>query len=175
MQIFKIMNRKIIFIFLFLIFPIIKSGIVKIFDENFKEKLIYENIDYLLAYKISNSIFNYTSNGGSNIYYNLSFAFDNDFNTYWESAKYQGEDDSFLNNIQITFLKTVTIDRMIYKPQTTRNIRGYGYPIELKIYFKLRNPDGTLSEDDSDFLLVDDIISERTEYKVLLFLPRNNL
>ena len=97
------------------------------------------------------------------------FIFDNDFNTYWKSAKYKGEEVSFENNIQTTFLKTVTIDRMIYQPQNIRNINGYGYPIELKVYFKLRNPDGTLNEDDSDFLLVDDIISERTENKVLFF------
>ena len=121
-----------------------------------------------MVYKISNSLFNFTSNGGSNNQHNLSFAFDNDLNTYWESAKYQGEEDSFVNNIQITFLKTVTIDKMIYEPQNIGNIKGYGYPIELKIYFKLRNPDGTLSDDDSDFLLVDEIISERSENKVLI-------
>ena len=56
---------------------------------------------------------------------------------------------------------------MIYQPQNIKNINGYGYPNELKVYFKLRNPDGILSDDDSDFLLVDDIISERTENKVL--------
>ena len=56
------MNRKIIFNFLFLIFPIIKSGIVKIFDENFEEKLKYENENYLMSYKISNT--NFRSNGG---------------------------------------------------------------------------------------------------------------
>ena len=107
----------------------------------------------------------YKSNGDSTFYHDLSLAFDNDFNTYWESRKYQ--ETSFLNNIQITFSKTVSIDRMIYQAPSFPKVKGKGYPIELKIYFKLRRPDGTLSEEDSDFLLVEDIISERTENKVI--------
>ena len=158
------MNPIICFYFLF-IFPIIKSGIVKIFDDNFEEKIKYENKNYLLSYKISNSIMSYKANGGSITSQDLSFAFDDDLNTYWQSLKYQN--DTFLNDIQITFSKTVIINRMIYKAPYLHSVKGYGYPIKLKIYFKLRRPDGTLSNDDSDFILIDDIISERTENKVL--------
>ena len=55
----------------------------------------------------------YKSNGGSTYNHDLSSAFDDELNTYWESTKYQ--EDSFLNDIQITFSKTVIIDRMIYQ------------------------------------------------------------
>ena len=165
------MKIKILFyILILLIFQIIKSGIVKIIDNNLDEKEKYENINYLLSYKISNSIISFKSNGDSTKPYNLSFAFDDDFNTYWQSLKYQNE--SFFNDVQITFSKTVTIDRMIYKAPSFPAVKGYGYPIELRIYFKLRKPDGTLSDDDSDFLLIDDIISERTENKVLFIFDK---
>ena len=156
---------RIIYLFFLFIFPIIKSGIVKIFDNNFEEKIKYENINYIYAYKISNSIMSYKANGGSITSQDLSFAFDDDLNTYWQSLKYQN--DTFLNDIQITFSKTVIINRMMYKAPYLHFVKGYGYPIKLKIYFKLRRPDGTLSNDDSDFILIDDIISERTDNKVL--------
>ena len=149
-----------------LLFSLIKSGIVKILDKYFEENIKYENIYYILSYKISNDIMSFESNGGSKNNHNLSFAFDGDFDTYWESLEYQN--DSFLNDIQITFSKTVIIDRMIYKAPSFPAVKGYGYPIELKIYYKLRNPDGILSNDESGFLLIDDIISERTENKILI-------
>ena len=46
-------------------------------------------------------------------------------------------------------------------------LKEKGYPIELKVYIKLRNYDGSLSNNDSDYLFVDDFISERTGNKVL--------
>ena len=144
---------------------LIKSGTVKKIDDNFEEKVKYENIDYLKAYKISNSIISYKSNGNSLVPQDLSYAFDDDFNTFWQSFQYQ--QDSFLNDIQITFSKTVSIDRMVYQAPNFPAIKGFGYPTELKVYYKLRRPDGTLSDEDSDFLLIDDIISETTGSKVL--------
>ena len=84
------MFTKIIFyIFNLLTFSIIKSGIVKKIDENFEEKQKYENIYYVMTYKISNSIFSYKSNGNSKISQDLSLAFDDDFITFWQSLKYQ--------------------------------------------------------------------------------------
>ena len=153
------------YLFYLLTFSIIKSGIVKTIDESFEEKLKYENIDYLKAYKISNSIISYKSNGNSKVPQDLSFAFDDDFSTFWQSLQYQ--QDSFLNDIQITFSKTVTIDRMVYQAPNFPAIKGFGYPTELKVYYKLRRQDGTLSDEDTDFLLIDDIISETTGSKVL--------
>ena len=84
------MYSIILFNFVF-IFPIIKSGIVKIFDDNFEEKIKYESINYLYTYKISNSIMSYKANGDSTINQNLSFAFDNDYDIYWKSFKYQND------------------------------------------------------------------------------------
>ena len=92
----------------------------------------------------------------------LIHAFDNDFNTYWESYKYQ--EDNFLNNIEIMFSKAITIDRMVYQAHSNNKYQGIGYPTELKIYYKLIYKDDTL---ESEYLLIDDIISERTGNRVL--------
>ena len=157
----------IFYILNFLIFSKVNSGVVIKLDEdeNFEEKWKYDNIDYLEAYKISNSTFSYKSIGNSIYSQDISLAFDDNFKTFWESMEYQK--DSFSSDIQITFSKTVNIDRMIYQAPSFTVVQGFGYPTELKVYFKLRRPDGTLSEDESDFLLVDDIISETTGSKVL--------
>ena len=163
--IFTKMKTELFFILAFLMFKTIKLAKIEIIDENILESK-YQNIDYLKAYQISNSIMSYKSNGGSAFGHDLSLAFENeDFFSFWQSAKCQN--DSFLNHIQISFSKTVIIDRMIYQAPSLPRIKGSGYPIELRIYIKLRNADGTLSDEDSDFLLIDDIISERTGNKVL--------
>ena len=56
---------------------------------------------------------------------------------------------------------------MVYQAPSFLQVKGDGYPNELKVYYKLKKPDGTLSDDESDFILADDIISERTGNKVL--------
>ena len=157
-------TQNFIYFLLLLTLQLISTAKIIEIDDNLLE-LKYKNINYLYAYKISSSIMSYKSNGGSASFHDLSLAFDNDFNTFWQSLSYQGP--SFINNIQITFSKTVTIDRMIYQAPSFPKVKGQGYPIKLKIYFELKKPDGTLSEEDSDFLLVEDIISERTENKVI--------
>ena len=65
------------------------------------------------------------------------------------------------------FFKDSIIDRILYQAPTLLDVIGKGYPIELKVYIKLRNYDGSLSNEDSDYLLVEDFISERTGNKVL--------
>ena len=159
------MNMKYIFYYLLFIFiELIQSGKVIEINDNLSE-VKYKNLKYIYAYTISHSLMTFESNGGSLTSHDISLAFDNNFKTYWFSKQYQT--DSFLTNIQVTFSKTVTIDRMIYQAPTFPKVVGYGYPNEIKIYFKLRRPDGTLSDKDSDFLLVDNIISERTGNKVV--------
>ena len=143
------MNLKIIlYLLLFIKLDVIITGIIKEINDNLSE-LIYKSEEYINTYKISNSLISFQSNGGSGFNHDLSLAFDNNFNTYWNSEKYQN--NTFLNNIQVTFSKTVTIDRMLYQAPSFPAVKGYGYPSELKIYFKLRKPDGTLSDDDSIF------------------------
>ena len=158
------MKVKIIFFFLLIFknFEIIITGRVEVINDDLS-KSIYDQ-DYINIYKISNSLMSFQSNGGSGYDHDLSLAFDNNFDTYWNSEKFQNS--TFLNNIQVTFSKTVTINRMVYQAPSLPSVKGYGYPSEIKMYFKLRKPDGTLSEDDSDFLLFEDIVSERTGNKV---------
>ena len=44
----------------------------------------------------------------------LSNAFDENFNTYWQSTSFQKANSGFMNDVQVTFTKTVTIDRILY-------------------------------------------------------------
>lgn len=158
-------HKFIVYILFLIILKKINTATIKIIDNNFPERKYNDNY-YLQSYKIPLSIMNFQSNGNSKIYSPLSYAFDGDINTYWSSNKYQA--DSFLNNIEITFNETVTIDKMLYYPFTASNSIVVGYPNELKIYYKLRNPDGTLNEDESFYLLVEDIITETTTNKVII-------
>ena len=159
------MNKKFFLYFNFyLTFKLIESSIVKELIDNSYEKEYY-NYDYIQSYKIPLIKMRFKSNGYSISRHELKLAFDDDFNTYWRSLN--GQKETFLNNIIVTFSETVVIDKMIYQASLYNNTKGVGYPTELKIYFKLRYPDGTLSEEDSDFLLFDDIFSERSENKVI--------
>ena len=157
------MKRNIFYIFLIFIFERIKSGIVKEINKKFLESK-YSDYQYIHGYRIPNSIMSFKANTGL-AGHTLSNAFDEDFNTYWQSTTFQKGD--FMNDVQVTFSKTVIIDRILYQAPTILDVIGKGYPIELKVYIKLRNYDGSLSNDDSDYLLVDDFISERTGNKVL--------
>jgi len=134
------MNEQIFLFILILINEEIKSGIVKEINENFLESK-YSNSEYINGYKIPNSIMSFKSNGGSVNIHDLSNAFDEDFNTNWESSTYQ--QDGFMNDVQVTFTKTVIIDRILYQAPSMFGVIGKGYPIELKVYIKLRNYDGT--------------------------------
>jgi uncharacterized repeat protein (TIGR02543 family) len=128
-------------------------------DDNLLESK-YKDDYYIKAYKIPQSLMTFTTNG-QNIFRNeLRNAFDEDYETFWWTNSRKVNSESI--NIKITFSKTITIDRLLYKAPFYSNIRGYGYPTELKIYIKLKNINGILTDDDSDFLLIEDIISEKT-------------
>ena len=68
-------------------------------------------------------------------------AFDENFNTYWISTTFQKGD--FMNDVSVTFAKTVIIVRILYQASTIFDDLVKGYPIELKVYIKLRNYDGS--------------------------------
>ena len=160
------MPKNILFSFLlFIIFGNIKSGEIIEIDNNEKEAKYNKN--YLKIYKIPNSMMDAKSNGGEMYNQYLSFAFDENFDTYWQSSERQT--DNFITDIQITFSKTVTFDRILFKSPTINGIMGKGYPELLNIYIKLKKPDGTIDEND-DFLLIDSIISESTSNKVIFIL-----
>ena len=157
------MKSDIFYIFLIFIFERIKSGIVKGISQKFLESK-YSDYQYIHGYRIPNSIMSFKANTGL-AGHELSNAFDENFNTYWQSTTFQKGD--FMNDVQVTFTKAVIIDRILYQAPTILDAIGKGYPIELKVYIKLRNYDGSLSNDDSDYLFVDDFISEKTGNKVL--------
>ena len=157
------MKENIFYIFLILIFNRIKSGIVREINKEFLESK-YSDFQYINSYRIPNSIMSFEETTGL-LEHELSKAFDENFNTYWQTTTLNKGD--FMNDVQVTFTKTVIIDRILYQAPTILDVIGKGYPIELKVYIKLRNYDGSLSNDDSDYLLVDDFISERTGNKVL--------
>ena len=156
-------NKIVNFILFVIILENIKTGYVEVIDKN--EKTKYNNWNYLKVYKIPNSMMDIKSNGDEMYNHDLLYAFDEDFETFWES--FYTQKNSFLNNIIITFSKTITFNRIVYKAPTINDIEGVGYPNLLNIYYKIRKPDGSLSESESDFLLFDSIISETTDNKVV--------
>ena len=73
----------------------------------------YKDDYYIKAYKIPISLMTFTTNG-EKIYNNeLEKAFDDDFETFWSISSRKIISDSI--NIKITFSKTNTIDRLLYK------------------------------------------------------------
>ena len=156
-------NKIVNFILFVIILENIKTGYVEVIDKN--EKTKYNNWNYLKVYKIPNSMMDFKSNGDEMYNHDLLYAFDEDFETFWES--FNTQKDSFLNNIIITFSKTIIFNRIVYKAPTINDIEGVGYPNLLNIYYKIRKPDGSLSESESDFLLFDSIISKTTDNKVV--------
>ena len=150
-------------------------GTVEVLPEDSK----YLNIEYYSIFQISPSIMTLHSNGGEREGFELYKAFDNNWNTHWRSEGEQGESytnpktgityESLVNNIIITFNSTVLIDKMVYKTDNCNGCEGIGYPLELKIYSKLKS--NSIEEldpyDESGFILIDDIVSDATQNKVL--------
>jgi len=119
----------------------------------------------------------FDSNGREMYNNQLTKAFDENYDTYWRSEGKQGtkfinsetkkEYESLINNIIITFSKAVNINRMLYKAPYINGKEGIGYPIKLSIYYKIKDINGKLTDDENEFLLVDEIISEQTGNLVL--------
>lgn len=161
-------------LYFFLLIKIIFSGSV---EEIILPSSKYNDYRYINSYKIPNNLMSFYSSGGEKYNHNLINAFDGDFNTYWGSVGKQGgkyinptsskQYDSLINSIIITFSKSVDINRMLYKAPYANSVNGAGYPIKLSIYCKRRDINGNLAEDDNDFLLVDQIVSEQTGNLVL--------
>jgi hypothetical protein len=152
--------KKLLFYVCLLSFIKINSSIIiKEIEDNLLESK-YKNDYYIKAYKIPQSMITFSTNGEKIFRRILDYAFDDDYETFWSTNSRNVNSDYI--NIKITFSKTITIDRLLYKAPLFSGIEGYGYPTQLKIYIKLKNIDGIISDDDSDFLLIEDIISEKT-------------
>ena len=152
-----------------------QAGTVEILSEDSK----YFNLEYSSIFKIPTSIMTLFSTGGEKSGYELSKAFDNNWNTKWFSEGEQGAEytnpktevtyDSLVNSIIITFSTTVVLDKMVLKTDNCYGCEGIGYPTELKVYSKLKSDsnDELNPYDESNFTLVDDIVSDATQSIVL--------
>ena len=159
------MNKLILIYFLFFLNILqVETATVTIVDENCPEPK-YLNEYYINSYKVPQSLIIQRSNGKSLQDHPINNAFDFNFDSYWQSVN--PEEESFINSVVIAFPKTLSIDRILYKAPTIEGIEGNGYPTELKVYYKLKKPDDTYGQEDSDYILVDDIISEKTGEKVV--------
>ena len=154
------------FFLLFFIILQTKSSTVKIIDDSETKY----NSEYLNSYRIPSKMMLYRSNGKALNLHPLRNAFDGNFSSYWQSFYLQ--EDSFKNCIEIIFSKTVSIDRIVYQAPTINKFEGDGYPIELKVYYKLKKSDGSYNKNVSEYLLIDDIVSERTGEKVVFSLDQ---
>ncbi len=90
--------------------------------------------DYLDTYSIPTAHFKFKTNGGEGEIggkHFLSYAFDRNFSTNWESVNSFTGDYPFVNNIVVTFDSKVMIDRFIYGSEngTTR-----GFAMNIKIF-----------------------------------------
>ena len=150
-------NSKIIF-FIFLILEKLNCGGVEEIEIDSK----YNNEDYLNAYKVPLSEMDISNNDEVTIQNTFNKAYDEDDQTCWLSD----QNNTIHRFITISFSKSITINRLVYKSSFFSNKKGYGYPSELKIYYKFEN-----SKDNYDFLLIDDIISDPTSNKVVFEFP----
>ena len=151
------------FILFLLTFANIKSGYVMVIEDD--QETRYNKMEYLKLYRIPNSMMEFQPKGQEGFNHPISNAFDEDPDTFWWSSEIQ-EGTSF-NSIKITFNKTISFDRIIYQAPTIGDEKGFGYPCLLNIYCRYRKPDGYFNDDESDFLFVDDMMSEATEKEVI--------
>ena len=152
-------SKLLFYIYLLSFIKLYSSIIIKEIKDNLLESK-YKDDYYIKAYKIPQSLITFTTNGERIYKRILDYAFDDDYETFWSTNSREVNSEPI--NIKITFSTTITIDKLLYKAPLSSGIEGYGYPTQLKIYIKLKNIDGIITDDDSDFLLIEDIISEKT-------------
>ena len=167
------MKESLIFISIFLLIKIIKCGSS---EDIILSSSKYKNIKYINSYKIPYSLMSLYSKGGEQYNHQLNNAFDGDYDTYWRSIGIQGSKftnsetqkvyESLINSIFITFSKTININRILYKAPLV-NGKERGYPIKFSVYYKIKDINGKISDEENDFLLFDEIISESTESLIL--------
>ena len=103
--------------------------------------------EYLDFYSVPTSAFSYSNNGGEIAGNELSKAFDRNYNTCFKSAQDNNVNvvdkdtnqiiaTNFLNYIDISFNRTVNIDRIMYGCE---NGATRGYPTELNLYYSNGN------------------------------------
>lgn len=164
------MKRLLIFI---LILGSVLAWEIEILSDNSK----YDNEDYIEFFQIPQSLISsIIPNGGERTKTTkISFVFDYSTSS-WVSSGIQGQQytntltnigyDSLINNIIITFTKTVTINRLLYKTIANRKC-AVGYPNILKLYYKNSDLNENLNSNENDFILFDSIISEPSSEKII--------
>lgn len=115
----------------------------------------FDNEDYLKDYQVIPESYSSSDNSSSG---QLKYAFDNDYDTIWQSL------DQGSTEIVVSFQQTFSISKIIYKSSTT-NGGGEGYPKDLSLYY---------STDDNEYNLIGSIketstdkIAARTDEKVI--------
>ena len=140
-----------------------RSGTVVQINEN-ELQLKYINPYFLDCYKVPLEKMNLDSSGDYYYENKIIKAFDGDNSTYWLSKDILNQKQSIY--INVIFTETIIINSILYLAPFKFN-EVYGYPNELKIYIKLKNSEGILSENDNDYLLIENFISETTGNYVL--------
>ena len=158
----NILNIRVLFLIIFII-ENSRSGTVVQINEN-ELQLKYINSYFLDCYKVPLEKMNLDSSGDYYYENKIIKAFDGDNSTYWLSKNILNQKQSIY--INVTFTETIIINSILYLAPFKFN-EVYGYPNELKIYIKLKNSEGILSENDNDYLLIENFISETTGNYVL--------
>lgn len=132
---------------LFLILPATSKKVDVAFASNNFAYTVDSNdeklsLDYLDFYSIPTTLFSYTNNGGAVSGNELSKAFDRNFSTFFKSSidnnvSYTDPitneiNTNFKNTIDVTFSKTVKLDRILYASETNTT---RGYPTSLNLYY----------------------------------------
>lgn len=95
---------------------------------------LYSNADLLSAYnakfKVATDKISVKNNGGKYSSSNLSYIFDGNRNTHWETGK--PNTASFKNEVEFTFKDVTTLNRVIYAPRLS-GAAGKGYPLAFEI------------------------------------------
>lgn len=145
----KITATVLILISFFICFGTFQKKDIVFADEN---SIVIENNDYRLEndyldfYSVPTSAFTYKNNGGELSGYELSKAFDRNYSTSFKSNQLNNVSyldsetnetkSNYINIIDVTFTKSVTLNRIIY---ASENGITRGFPIQLNLYYKNGN------------------------------------
>lgn len=110
--------------------------------------------EYLDFYAVDSKYYTYSNNGGEQARKELKNAFDGNHSTYFELSSQNV--NGFVNSIEIDFLSSVTLDRIIYgsEPGATR-----GFPVIFDVYYKTTGDWVLINNynmtETTDFVLID--------------------
>ncbi len=122
--------------------------------ENEKTKTILQN-SYLELYGVPTNKFEYEANGGQRDGAPLSYAFDRNFSSIWQSQELWEGADPFINNVTVIFNDPTEIDRIIYQADCGWGNRGSFTKASFSYVPSEKNVGDEIS--DEDFQEIDEI------------------